>query len=156
LIFQRELILPAWARIQPYLFGLGVAGMSVFMMGAGTLGVPRRHWDISLADAALPYDFPGAANLMMGLNGISAILAGFGGIIFIVVIVGSILFGKRVAAGPEESKPDKPEAAVVAKYGSAEEPAVPGTLVMVAVFFVTFVLYYYVNWKYLAEIWPLR
>jgi len=156
LIFQRELILPAWARIQPYLFGLGVAGMSVFMMGAGTLGVPRRHWDISLADAALPYDFPGAANLMMGLNGISAILAGFGGIIFIVVIVGSILFGKRVAAGPEESKPDKPEAAVVAKYGSAEEPAVPGTLVLVAVFFVTFVLYYYVNWKYLAEIWPLR
>jgi cytochrome c oxidase subunit I len=156
LIFQRELILPAWARIQPYLFGLGVAGMSVFMMGAGTLGVPRRHWDISLADAALPYDFPGAANLMMGLNGISAILAGLGGIIFIVVIVGSILFGKRIVAGPEESKPDKPDAAVVAKYGSAEAPAVPGTMVLVAVFFVTFVLYYYVNWKYLAEIWPLR
>jgi cytochrome c oxidase subunit 1 len=154
LIFQRELILPGWARVQPYLFGLGVAGISLFMMGAGTLGVPRRHWDISLADAALPYDFPGAANLMMGLNGLSALLAGLGGIIFIVVAVGSVFFGKRITSA--EAKPDKPEAAVVAKYGSAETPAVPGTLVLVAVFFTTFVLYYYVNWKYLAEIWPLR
>jgi hypothetical protein len=24
------------------------------------------------------------------------------------------------------------------------------------VFFVTFILYYFVNWKYLAEVWPLR
>jgi cytochrome c oxidase subunit I len=154
LIFQRELILPGWARAQPYLFGLGVTGISLFMMGAGTLGVPRRHWDISLADAVLPYDFPGAANLMMGLNGISALLAGLGGIIFIVVAVGSVFFGKRISTA--ETKPDKPEAGVVAQYGSAETPAVPGTMVLVAVFFTTFVLYYYVNWKYLAEIWPLR
>jgi cytochrome c oxidase subunit 1 len=32
---------------------------------------------------------------------------------------------------------------------------VPGTAVMVAVFFTTFVLYYFVNWKYLSEVWPL-
>jgi hypothetical protein len=24
------------------------------------------------------------------------------------------------------------------------------------VFFMAFVLYYFVNWKYLAEVWPLR
>lgn len=156
LIFQRELILPGWARVQPYLFGLGVAGISLFMMGAGTLGVPRRHWDISLADAQLPYDFPGAANLMMGLNGMSALLAGIGGIIFIIVVVGSIFFGKRITTVPEKAVPEATEAAVVAQYGSVETPAVPGTLVLVAVFFTSFVLYYYVNWKYLAEIWPLR
>jgi cytochrome c oxidase subunit 1 len=156
LIFQRELILPGWCKVQPYLFGIGVAGISLFMMGAGTLGVPRRHWDISLADAQLPYDFPGAANLMMGLNGISAVLATLGGIIFVVVIVGSILFGKRIEGGAEEPKPEQPEVSPAGQYGSAEAPAVPGTLVLVGVFFITFVLYYFVNWKYLAEIWPLR
>lgn len=154
LIFQRELIFPGWAKVQPYLFGLGVTGISVFMMGAGTLGVPRRHWDISQADAVLPYDFPGAANLMMGLNGMSALLAGLGGAIFIIVIVGSILFGKRIESSSEEVKAEP--AKVVGQYGSAKHPAVPGTLVMVAVFFTVFVLYYYVNWKYLAEVWPIR
>lgn len=154
LIFQRELILPKLAQIQPYVFGLGVTGISLFMMGAGTLGVPRRHWDISQADAILPYDFPGAANLLMGLNGMSAMLAGLGGIIFIVVVVGSIFFGKKIPSSTETLAPTEAEA--VGKYGSEEHPAVPGTLVLVGVFFVSFVLYYYVNWKYLAEVWPLR
>ena len=27
---------------------------------------------------------------------------------------------------------------------------------LVGVFFVAFVLYYFVNWKYLSEVWPLR
>jgi len=26
---------------------------------------------------------------------------------------------------------------------------------LVSVFFVAFVLYYFVNWKYLSEVWPL-
>lgn len=156
LIFQREIMFPRLAKIQPYLFGLGVAGISLFMMGAGTLGVPRRHWDISQADAVLPYDFPGAANLLMGLNGMSALLAGLGGFIFILVAVGSIFFGKKIADSGEAPIAEPEEAKVVAEYGDEKHPSVPGTLVLVAVFFTTFVLYYYVNWKYLAEIWPLR
>lgn len=153
LIFQRELIFPRLAKLQPYLFALGAAGISLFMMGAGTLGVSRRHWDITFADAPLGFEYPGAAFLMMGLNGISAVLAALGGLIFIVVVVGSILYGKKIeggaAAGP------KP-AAVVGKYGSAGTLAIPGTAVLVTVFFIAFVLYYFVNWKYLAEVWPLR
>lgn len=158
LIFQREIMFPKMAKLQPYVFGLGVAGISVFMMGAGTLGVPRRHWDISQADAVLPYDFPGAANLMMGLNGMSALLAGLGGAMFIAVAVGSIFFGKKIvdnAEVPTAVATDE-DAAVVAEYGNEEHPAIPGTIVLVAVFFTSFVLYYFVNWKYLAEVWPLR
>ena len=45
---------------------------------------------------------------------------------------------------------------VISSYGSAESIKVPGTYVLVAVFFVSFVLYYFINWKYLSEIWPLR
>ena len=156
LIFQRELILPGWAKVQPYIFGTGVAGISLFMMGAGTLGVPRRHWDISQADAVLPYDFPGAANLLMGLNGMSALLAGLGGVIFVVVVVGSVFFGKKIVDSGQIPAAEPTEAKVVGQYGSEAHPALPGTLVLVAVFFISFVLYYYVNWKYLAEVWPLR
>ena len=47
-------------------------------------------------------------------------------------------------------------AAAVAGYGSAGTLKIPGTVVLVGVFFVSFVLYYFVNWKYLAELWPLK
>jgi cytochrome c oxidase subunit 1 len=155
LIFRRELILKKWAMLQPYLFGLGAAGISLFMMGAGTLGVARRHWDISFADAALQFEYPATAFLMVGLNGISAVIAALGGMIFIVVIVGSIFFGKPIPA--QQTPPATvPAAVAVGRYGSAGTLAIPGTAVLVAVFFTAFVLYYFVNWKYLSEIWPLR
>jgi cytochrome c oxidase subunit 1 len=152
LIFQRELVMKKVAMWQPYLFGIGVTGISVFMMGAGTLGVPRRHWDISGADSMFKFDFPGAAYLMMGLNGMFAVLATIGGIMFVVVVLGSLLFGKKTGDKPLEGL----TMTTVAEYGSAAHPKIPGTIVLVGVFFVTFILYYFVNWKYLAEVWPLR
>jgi cytochrome c oxidase subunit 1 len=152
LIFQRELIMKKMAMWQPYLFGIGVTGISVFMMGAGTLGVPRRHWDISGADSMIKFDFPGAAYLMMGLNGMFAVLATLGGIMFVVVIVGSLLFGKKTGDKPLEGL----TMTTAAEYGNADHPKIPGTIVLVGIFFVSFILYYFVNWKYLAEVWPLR
>lgn len=160
LIFRRKVVWPKLASWQPYLFAIGVAGISLFMMGAGTLGVARRHWDISFADSLLKVDYPATAFLMMGLNGLSAILASIGGIVFILIAVGTVFFGKRV--GDEEKvQISTPEAAAamakptVSEYGSEKELKIPGTTAMVAVFFTVFVLYYFVNWKYLSEIWPL-
>ena len=159
LIFRRKLILTKWAKLQPYVFGIGVAGISLFMMGAGTLGVARRHWDITFAGSALSFDYPGAAFLMMGLNGIFAILAAVGGLMYIIVTVGTVFFGERV--GDQEAVPvglpamEPSKAAAVGTYGSEEHPKIPGTVMLVAVFFVAFMLYYFVNWKYLSEIWPL-
>jgi cytochrome c oxidase subunit 1 len=160
LIFQREIIWPKLARIQPYLFGIGVAGISLFMMGAGTLGVSRRHWDLAMTDALLPHGYPPVASLMLGLNGLSAILAAIGGGLYIVIVVASILFGKKVdatnvaaALGP---MPQKVVREAVSKYGSAGSWHLPGTYVLVALFFGSFVLYYFVNWKYLSELWPMQ
>jgi cytochrome c oxidase subunit 1 len=150
LIFRRELVMKKIAQWQPYIFALGVTGISLFMMGAGTLGVSRRHWDITFADAALKFDYPEAAFLMMGLNGLSALLAALGGIMYIAVVVGSVLFGKPT------SDTSLPKLNVISSYGSADSIKVPGTYVLVAVFFVSFVLYYFINWKYLSEIWPIR
>ncbi len=156
LIFRRELMMKKLAVWQPYVFGIGVAGISLFMMGAGTLGVSRRHWDMTFADASLPFDYPSVAFLMMGLNGIFAILAALGGLMFIVIVVGSVFFGKRLAEDEKPSYPDvPPAAAAVAHYGSAEKIRIPGTAMLVGVFFIAFVLYYFVNWKYLSEVWPL-
>jgi cytochrome c oxidase subunit 1 len=154
LIFQREIRFPGLAKWQPYLFGLGVAGISLFMMGAGTLGVSRRHWDITFADAPLDFSYPEAAFLMLALNGISAIAAALGGLFYIVVVVASVFFGKKVEGKVAIAAPSGK--AVVATYGSSESLRIPGTIMLVGVFFIAFVLYYFVNWKYLSDIWPMR
>jgi cytochrome c oxidase subunit 1 len=160
LLFEREIRFPRLARWQPYVFAIGVTGISLFMMGAGTLGVARRHWDVTFADAALPYHYPAAAFLMLTLNGIFALMAAAGGLMYIVVVVSSVLTGKRIEAASAAARagvvPLAPRASVVGAYGSAENQRIPGTLVLVGVFFIAFVLYYFVNWKYLAEVWPLR
>jgi len=159
LIFRREVMFPKIARLQPYIFGIGVAGISLFMMGAGTLGVPRRHWDITFADAMVPFQFPPAAFLLLALNGISACMAALGGGMYILVTVSTVLFGRRIGdnekvrLGPVSGEQS---AAAVAHYGNEGTLKIPGTVMLVGVFFVSFVLYYYVNWKYLAELWPLK
>ncbi len=159
LIFQREIIWPKLAKWQPYLFGLGAAGISLFMMGAGTLGVSRRHWDITFSDAALSFDYPPAAFLMLALNGLSGIMAAIGGGLFVAIIVASVLFGKKVdasniveALGP---RPQKQMSDAVSTYGNAGTFHLPGTYILVSIFFTAFVLYYFVNWKYLSELWQM-
>lgn len=157
LIFQRELILKGWCKWQPYLFGIGAFGLSMFMMGAGTLGVARRHWDMTFSDAVLSFDYPPSAFLMMGLNGISAILATMGGIMFVVVVVGSVLFGKPRDEAAIKASPVvfKGGGKAVSSHGSEATLKLPGTVTLVAIFFISFVLYYYINWKFLSEVWPL-
>jgi cytochrome c oxidase subunit I len=158
LFFRRDIIWPSLAKWQPYLFGIGAGGISLFMMGAGTLGVSRRHWDLALTDAVHAFEYPPAAYLMMAFNGIFAVLASIGGVIFIVVIVASILFGRKLD-GPDARLTfplhDKSRESV-ATYGSHGTLKLPGTIILVGVFFTAFVLYYFVNWMYLSELWLLN
>jgi cytochrome c oxidase subunit I len=157
LIFQREIVWPKLAKIQPYVFGIGAAGISLFMMGAGTLGVARRHWDMTFSDASLGFAHSAGAFLMMGLNGVFAILAAIGGIIFVLVVVGTALFGKKITSGHKLTFPlFAGGGAVASHYGSEKSPKLPGTIVLVSIFFVCFVLYYFINWKYLSELWLFR
>jgi cytochrome c oxidase subunit 1 len=156
LIWRREIMFPGLARWQPYIFGLGAVGISVFMMGAGTLGVSRRHWDINFTDAALSFSYPDTAFLMMAGNGLSAVLAATGGVMFIVIVVSSILFGKERGADAAQTNPVIGVGGeAVASYGSEGTLKLPGTMILVGIFFIAFFLYYWVNWKYLSEIWPL-
>ncbi len=157
LIFQREIVWPKLAKLQPYVFGIGAAGISMFMMGAGTLGVPRRHWDITFSDATISFAHSAGAFLMMGLNGVFAILAAAGGVIYVVVVVGTVLFGKKITAGHKLTFPlHQGGGAAASHYGSHATVKLPGTIVLVTIFFVSFVLYYFINWKYLSELWLFR
>ena len=165
-LFRRELMFPGMAKWQPYLFGLGMCSFSLFMMGAGTLGVPRRHWDMTFAGNALGHEFPGTAYLMMGIMAISGLAAIVGGIMYLLITVGSVFLGKKIetpdfkhvaAKDGVAPKPAPQPAVAVAGHGSigAAGFVAPGTFVLAFVFLISFVLYYFVNWKYLSTVWPL-
>ncbi|CAA7617159.1 Cytochrome c oxidase subunit I [Candidatus Terasakiella magnetica] len=149
-LWQREIVAPGLAKLQPYLFGLGMGVFSLFMMGAGTLGVSRRHWDMAFSDAPHAFSHAPAAYLMMGIVGVSAVVAVVGGALFVLIIVASVLFGKPIKAVAPAPAPSP-----VASYGSEEHPSVPGTFTLALLFLTMFVLYYFVNWKYLASTWLL-
>jgi len=155
-LFRREVVLPGLAKWQPYLFGIGVSGVSLFLMGAGTLGVPRRHWDISFSGALFNHQFPETSYLLLALAAISAILSVVGGGLFVLQVVASVLFGKRRDPAVKGPTPliAEPMASGVHGIGIGGI-SVPGTLVLALVFLTTFILYYFVNWKYLSQVWGL-
>ena len=74
----------------------------------------------------------------------------------LAIIVGTLLFGRKLG----DQKMDVPW---IAKPVTDEEYnanggsafAIPGTLVLAMVFFVSFALYYFINWKYLGETWGI-
>jgi cytochrome c oxidase subunit 1 len=157
-LFRREMIAPALARWQPYLFGFSMYFFCLVMMGAGTLGVSRRHWDMAFGGAALAYEWPGAAYLMMALVGIAGVAAIAGGAIFIYVTVGSLLWGRRLEGGvtsPQFTPVSRAAPTVIAQSYGAAGFAAPGTFALALVFLVSFVLYYFINWKYLSTLWGL-
>ena len=164
-LFQRELMFPKLAQWQPYLFGLGMSAFAVFMMGAGTLGIPRRHWDVTFAGNPLAHEWPGTAYLMLGLTAIAGVAAVIGGAFYIAIAVGSIFFGKRITVPGAKrvpvregmAPPPVPVSAIPASHANVGIAGfvAPGTFALAMVFLVSFILYYFVNWKYLSTVWPL-
>jgi cytochrome c oxidase subunit I len=157
-LFRREMILPGWAKWQPYLFGLSMYFFCLVMMGAGTLGVSRRHWDMAFSGHALAYEWPGAAYLMMALMGIAGVVAIAGGAIYIVVTVGSLLVGKKLERGAQSAiftPIPRTAPSVAAQTTGSMGFAAPGTFTLAMVFLLAFVLYYFINWKYLSTVWGL-
>ncbi len=166
-LFRREVAFGNMATWQAYIFGLSMAGLSLFMMGAGTLGAPRRHWDISFAGNPFAYEFPGTVWLMLTLMGLCGLGALLGGAMYLLITVYSVFLGKRIQT-PEFKRVAAREgiapaaqpvaAAITSHHGNigAGGMVAPGTFVLALVFLTSFVLYYFVNWKYLSNVWPLK
>ena len=98
LIFRRELVGKKWATWQVYIYGAGLVLMATGMILSGTLGAPRRHWDITFANALFPVQFEGVMSLTMTLMGIGATIAAIGGAIYVAIAVLSLLFGEKKEA----------------------------------------------------------
>lgn len=41
-------------------------------------------------------------------------------------------------------------------HGEKEEHHTPGTMVLTLILLVSFAVYYFANWKALADVWPVR
>jgi len=158
-LFKREMIAPTLAKWQPYVFGFSMYALALVMMGAGTMGVPRRHWDMAFGGAPLAFEWSGAAYLMMGLVGIFGLLTIIGGAMYVYITVGSLLWGRKLEPGSESAKftpvPRTAPSAAAQSYGSAGFAA-PGTFALAMVFLVAFVLYYFINWRYLSTLWYMN
>lgn len=152
LIFRRDFIGRSWARVQPWLFGGGILMVSFGMSFAGSLGVSRRVHDIEYAGVYGP-----ATHLFLGVMGVGAIIAVAALLIFVGLSVGTLLFGKKIEGRP------------MADWGVAEDTleaspgslahahwAVKGTMALTTVFLLSFAVYYFANWKALADVWPVR
>jgi len=162
-LFRKQVMLPSLARIQPYLFGIGMMVFTLALMGAGTLGVERRHFDMAFTDAMIGFDYPASAYTLMGIAGMAGVAAILGGAIYILVTVLSVFFGKPVGSestyGFTTSTLTRAEPIIVPDGGHAAAGkwgfAAPGTFLLAIFFLLVFVLYYAVNWKYLASVWPM-
>lgn len=164
LIFRKRIAFYGLAKIQPYLFALGISLLSLSMTFAGTFGVPRRHWDLSFSQAPFGFSFPPIVDLFMAGVGIGGILAFLGAAIYILVTVASVFFGEpvdltRTEADPRglppgvvKLPPQRYEGKVVEEV---ERTGTPGTLVLVFIFLLTFVLYYFNNWQILSQVWKM-
>ena len=95
------------------------------------------------------------AYLMMAVGEIGGLLAVVGGVAFILIVVGSLLIGKKI---PETAKPyprvSDADAGGHREIGLGGFEA-PGTFVLAMVLFAALVLYYFINFKYLATLWTL-
>ena len=164
LIFRRRVAFWAMAKWQPYVFGFGVSLLAVSMTFSGVFGVPRRHWDITFANAPFAQEFPPAVDLMMAGIGIGGIIAALGAFMYIAIAVVSVFFGQKLdleRLQPGEAGVPQGVAKLPPQVHSAEaaervhEGGTPGTVVLVGVFLAVFVLYYFTNWKLLSMIWRI-
>ena len=158
-VFQRKIALAGVARLQPYVFSLGAWVFSIALMGAGTLGVQRRHADITFAGQPLAYEYPEIAKGLMDLGEIFGVIMAIGAIMYIVVVLASIFTGERIAEG-SAPWPKVEDADVVAERTGKKHIGMwgmeaPGTFILAMILFATIVLYYFVNFKYLSTIWGL-
>ncbi len=152
LMFRRDFIWRSAARVQPWLFGGGILAVSLGMSFAGSLGVARRVYDIEHAGIYGP-----AAHLFLGIMGIGAIVAVIGLFLFVILCVGTLFFGKSNAGramadwGVAETLPNAPGEAMLEDHWGMR-----GTIVLTGVFLASFAVYYFANWKALADVWPVR
>ncbi len=171
LVFRRKVAFWGLAKIQPYLFAIGMLMVSMGMTFSGSFGIPRRHWDSSFSQALFDVEFNPAVDITLAVMGIGGILAVTGALAFIAIAVKSVFFGEKLttwATGKEiagipqglTNPPVQPANADELNAALHDESrgimgATPGTIVLVAIFLLSFIVYFFTNWKLLSSVWKV-
>lgn len=171
LAFQRKVAFWKLAQWQPWLFAIGMLLVEFGMTFAGSFGVPRRHWDISFAQAPFDVPFNPVVDLFLAMIGIGAIVAVTGAYSFVLIAVKSVFFGERlddiprgvaivgVPQGLSHPPVHRPDVDVINEQlhapGHGRLGPTPGTIILVAIFLLAFILYYFTNWKLLSFLWKI-
>lgn len=163
LIFRKRVAFWGLAKIQPYLFGIGIVILGMSMIFQGIFGVPRRNWDISAPGAVFQIEYHPVVQLFQATMGIGGLLAILGGLAYILIAVVSVFFGRPFRLADSHDLSGVPQgvwklplqahegAPVVAVHQSGT----PGTVVLVFIFLACFMLYYFANWKILSFVWKV-
>jgi cytochrome c oxidase subunit 1 len=168
LIFRKRVAFYGMARWQPYVFAIGMLIFSMSLTFAGTFGVPRRHYDITFLGAPFGVEYSPAVNLVMAAAAIGGLMAALGGAMYILITVVSVFFGRALgdettAAALAGSVPpgvyERPFAQLPTEETEIEEHGtlgmMPGTMLLVLIFLLAFVVYYFANWKLLSAMWQI-
>jgi cytochrome c oxidase subunit 1 len=163
LIFRKRVAFWGLAKIQPYLFGIGIVILGMSMIFQGIFGVPRRNWDISAPGAVFQIEYHPVVQLFQATMGIGGLLAIVGGLAYILIAVVSVFFGRPFRLADSHDLSGVPQgvwklplqahegAPVVAVHQSGT----PGTVILVFIFLACFILYYFANWKILSFVWKV-
>ncbi len=168
LIFRKKIAFYGMAKWQPWVFSAGMLVFSTAMTFAGTFGVPRRHWDVTFSGAPFGVEYSAAVDLLFAVMAAGGLVAAVGGAMYIVVTVWSVFFGKPLGDEMTQSALagtvppglyTRPFTELPAEPAKLKEHGrlgtMPGTMILVGVFLLAFVVYYFANWKLLSAMWQI-
>ncbi|MFC7238769.1 cbb3-type cytochrome c oxidase subunit I [Saliphagus sp. GCM10025317] len=153
-LFMRQFISPKLASLQPYLYSGAMAIATLMLMYVGILyGVPRRTTEVVENIPGTEFSLS-AAGPLFNVFGVFALLAIAGGVLFLVLAVGSVLFCKRIEPGDNDDI--TPDGGLAADGGeSVHHYEMRGTFVLCLVFLTAFVITYLLNWYLLSQLWKI-
>jgi len=153
LIFRKKISGFAIAKIQPWIFAGGVVLLSAGLSILGYMGVPRRHWDITFSGGPFTYTFPPITDLFWVVAVLGGIIAFTGALIWILIVVVSVFFGKPVLskADMQLTMSDMPPPAK--EHHGFEAP---GTFALTIIFMIAFLIFATINWGWLSMMWETR
>lgn len=147
LIFRRRLIWPRLAAWQPWLFGLGMGLLSLAMIRLGVVyGLPRRSGNtFQFGGSPFAFQYPPEVATLLAAMGIGGTLALLGGLLFVLLAVGTLLWGK-----PLTDEEIQKAYQVKAEEGHATPK---GVYLLALLFLAFFLIYYLYNHWFLSQAW---
>ncbi|MDZ7688316.1 MAG: cbb3-type cytochrome c oxidase subunit I [Halobacteriales archaeon] len=151
-MFMRDLKFGRLASAQPFLYAGTMTLATLMLMYMGLLySVPRRIHTVVRNIPGSDFSLSAAEPLMM-IFGVFAVLAIVSGAAFLVVALASLLLGKKTAPGADLV----PDGGVDFE---SDEPIhkfeMRGTFVITLIFLGAFVAVYIANWYFLTRLWSI-